>query len=89
MGEEQVNQSQAISGVLTHTKSGLTTPFLVETRQMVEGRLRREASTVSAQPNRAQSDDGSKEEKSSGKKGVIKADLVSGENELTCHQPVL
>jgi hypothetical protein len=39
------------------TKSGLTTPFLVETRQMADGRWQ-------------------KKEKTSGKKGVIKADLV-------------
>jgi hypothetical protein len=41
-----------------HTKSWLTTPFWVETRQMAKGRWQ-------------------KKEKVSGKKGVIKADLVS------------
>jgi hypothetical protein len=41
-----------------HTKSGLNTPFLVETRQKAKGKRQ-------------------EKEKTSSKKGVIKADLVS------------
>jgi hypothetical protein len=44
--------------ITRHTKSGLNTPFLVETRQKAKGKRQ-------------------KKEKTSSKKGVIKAGLVS------------